>query len=535
MRSQSQDLYDLFREQGTLPGNQLFREVSEEDPRFEKYKNHKLSSSTLGQLGQVLDSVFNPLREQSLLFKIYGGFLGCETDRIVVMTKKFASYRSPLIRFALMKMKEYKFQKLRIEGEKGEDGPTLDGGDKDLEVIQTGPDSSAKIPTKFNYGVIDNKGRKFCFSTSSSWAGFFLNFSYNGDKAGSEKVIDDFLEALTKTVDEHNYFKGGRINPKGEFLKISKLTWDDIELPEGIKKQIQDNIVNLIEKEEVYEKNGISSKRGLLFAGRPGTGKTMVCKILASELKGFTFIWVTANDLRQPEDVEGVYNMARELAPTIVLLEDADLFCGDRNFGSTQPVLGEILSQLDGLVELRKVVTIMTSNQPGILDKALIGRPGRFDIQIAFNPPETDSREKILTKALSKVHVKKSDIKEIAEQSKDLTGAQLREITNLAIIYAINEDSLDAKQIAKVEKAHLMQALDSYKSSAVDPISVAPVPNRPIAPVAGDSGEVKSEAPTTSIRSSYLEHREEPLIEESPPTRTVPSAILGVVNKMVSE
>ncbi len=317
-----------------MDSERIVREVVENDPRFSDHKDIKLANSSLGELGQILDSVFNPLKNTPLLMKIVSDFLKCNPERIIRTSKSFSPYRSPLVRYALTKMEGYKFHILKMKDDSGE--KIIDGGEKDLEVIKTGPETSIKIPVSFNYGIVNRKGGRLCIQTHSSWDGLNLIIYYDADDKSAESTVDSFLFDLDRTVDELNYYKRARINPKGEFLSISKKTWKDIELPDSIKSQIKNNIINIVAKEEIYEKNGISSKRGLLFAGRPGTGKTLVCKILASELKEFTFIWVTANDLHSAESVEGVYEMARELSPTIVLIEDADLFCTDRNAGASR-------------------------------------------------------------------------------------------------------------------------------------------------------------------------------------------------------
>lgn len=443
--------------QGSSPGG-LLLETVRDDPRYSEHADIKLVDSTLGSLGEVLDSVLNPLNNRRM-GAAYAKYLSCKEEDLVTSTKAYPNYKGPLIRYTLLHMEPFKFEELSIPG--GEDDIRVDGGRRNLEVIQVGPQKTVKVPIRFNYGVTDSRGRKFCFSTNSEeYGSFSITFCYDGTPVG-EEAIDEFVSTLESQADKMNFYRGGRISPRGEFLDIATKTWDDIELPEETKKLIKNHIIDMVAKEEIYEKNGISSKRGLLFVGRPGTGKTLVCKILASELKEFTFLWVTSNDLRSPQDVEAIYQMARDLAPTIVLLEDADLFCMTRDFGSGQHILGEILSQLDGLVELKKVVTIMTSNQPGVLDKALIQRPGRFDVQVVFNPPDLEGRINLLSKALSRVRFKKDDLEQIAVAAKDFTGAQLRELANLAIIYAIDDGSLGEDNTAIVNGPHLTRALDS--------------------------------------------------------------------------
>lgn len=479
----------------------LVREVFENDPRYKETADISLSDATLGDLGKSLDVVFNPLGSEYQLSETVSDYLGCDPEHVIETTKQYPIYKSPLIRSFLPEVDGYEFSNLRY----GSD----DWRPNHLEVIPTGPNSTRKIPVNYTLGA-SMGDQKLVISTQTQPRTFILRIFTDGRKPKSDSLVDGFLTDLEDTVSRNNYYRKQRLTPGGQFLSLGGKSWEDIQLPEEIKDQIRNNITNLVEKADLYRKNGVPSKRGLIFAGKPGTGKTLACKILASTLKDFTFIWVTANDVYSAEDVHSIYTMARELSPSIVLLEDSDLFCSDRNYGNGQSILGEILSQLDGLVELDGVVTIMTTNQPGSLDKALIDRPGRFDIQIVFDPPSDDAREKILKKALEKVEFNPDDISSVVSKSEGLTGAELQELVNLAIIYAIDSNSLTEDGQAIVTSEHLTEALGSN----IQPPKPGGGPKAQAPEVMATDG-ISSQPQRTvgKMNSSYLETAEKPIGE----------------------
>jgi len=435
-----------------------------DDPRITSNASVKVADSTLGQAAEVLDAVLRPpfFRPKSTL-EVFADFLETTPKNIVVISKAYAPFKSKLIRYALPKVfnKDSGYQKTDIVYQLDDDiVVSLTKGGNEMEVIPIGPGKTTKIPVSFLTGIVKGQG-KMVLQTKSDWGGFYL-ICYC--KKGDEDFVDGFTEYLENWVKENNFYKGAKIDPKGNFLKLNDYTWNDVFLSPNVKKAITNNILDFFKKEPIYIKNGIPSKRGILFEGPPGTGKSLSGKVLAS--KGLpaatTFIWVTPDDLRCSEDVSQIFDLARELNPTVLFIEDADLFCVDRGYDRKNPILGEIMNNMDGLVELHGVVTIMTSNNPDIMEKALVDRPGRFDVRILFAPPSEDLIEKMLKTFFGKVKTKFnfSDAA-VRISGHELTGAHIKEIANLSTIYAIDDNSLDTNDIAIVTDEHVNKAIDS--------------------------------------------------------------------------
>lgn len=276
--------------------------------------------------------------------------------------------------------------------------------------------------------------------------------------------IAQLLEELKKYAKEHNFYKNKKIEPNCSFIKFDKrYTWDDIVLPTKVKKEIKTNISNLLDNTEIFKINNLNMRRGLIFKGIPGIGKTLMAKILANATK-CTFILVTPKYLQKASAVASIVQMARDLAPTILLLEDIDLYGASRNRNINKSLLGELMNQLDGVIGNEGVITIATSNNPEDIEMALRNRPGRFDKVIEFKPPEKEYRMQMLQKFTKGLSIAKGvNLTAFADKTNGLTGAHMRELINMAIIKAVEEKSYDSNKKVILKEEHLQFALSEAK------------------------------------------------------------------------
>lgn len=316
------------------------------------------------------------------------------------------------------------------------------------------------------------RGLKFVVRmTVNSYSGVVdLNVHVPADRTG---VADHFFSGIKKFIVENNIFRGQRITPNGGFLNVAHYGWGDLILSEEKKYAIRRNIVDIIAKQGLYEKNGVAMKRGIMFYGPPGTGKTLTGKVLASQMEGVTFIWVTPNHIHGAESMAQIYGLARELAPTIVFIEDIDLIARDRSVSAENPVLCELMNQLDGIQENRGVITIVTTNYPELIEDALQNRPGRFDRRIEFCLPDPETRRKMLAMMLDGRVLDKEanpvDIKAIALMCGELSPSHMREIVNTAVMNAIDDESLTPIDIAIINQKHLVDAVHEVLENCPDP------------------------------------------------------------------
>ena len=281
----------------------------------------------------------------------------------------------------------------------------------------------------------------------------------------SGDLVDKFVEGYENYAKDNNFLRGEKITPQGKFLSIPETLFSDIKLKDDEKQAIKVGIFEFFKKKEIYSKNKIPFKRGLIFAGEPGTGKTMVGKALMNETKN-TFIWVTAKDLLtyyggiDPAAFGRLLSMAQELAPSVLFAEDVDDYLAAKSSVDT------IKTQMDGLDSMDGVVTVLCTNYPEDIPNSLIDRPSRFDDIVIFGLPDVGLRYEILDVNLQGVSIKNRDevLKKISENSEGLTGAHLKEVALYAMLLASDGDKEEAtesdfiKALDKVKKARELVA-----------------------------------------------------------------------------
>jgi hypothetical protein len=193
-------------------------------------------------------------------------------------------------------------------------------------------------------------------------------------------VTTKFAE-LEGWMQANSYFKGRAFDTGGRFIpQPRRYEWSDLYLPDEIVETVRLNTQGFFERLPQYRSLSLPTRRGLLIAGRPGCGKTTLARVLASQLRGVTFILAKPGSIHSPEDIWMAFKMAAETSPTLLLLEDIDMYAGHRTRGFGNMVLGELLDALDGMTGLQEVVTLATTNRLSQIDEALRERPNRFDV-----------------------------------------------------------------------------------------------------------------------------------------------------------
>ena len=135
-------------------------------------------------------------------------------------------------------------------------------------------------------------------------------------------------------------------------------------------------------------------KRGLLLYGPPGTGKTHTTRYLVGQMAGYTRLMLTGRALHA---IGSAAELARDLQPAVIVLEDVDLVAEDRSFGpGSSPVLFDLLDAMDGAAADADLLFVLTTNRADLLEPALAARPGRVDVAIEIDLPDADARERLL-------------------------------------------------------------------------------------------------------------------------------------------
>jgi len=170
----------------------------------------------------------------------------------------------------------------------------------------------------------------------------------------------------------------------------------DVILPEPTLQAVERNILKFAQQRQALRALGLSTQKGLLFHGAPGTGKTHCIRYLAGCLSDHTTLLITAEGVGLlPEYMA----QARLLQPTLVVIEDADLIARERterDSACDEVMLNRLLNELDGLRERADVFFVLTTNRPESLEPALASRPGRIDQTIEFQLPDETLRKRLI-------------------------------------------------------------------------------------------------------------------------------------------
>ncbi len=251
---------------------------------------------------------------------------------------------------------------------------------------------------------------------------------------------DDFMEAL-KTV---------RPSAMREVLvEIPQVRWDDIGGLLDVKQELREAVEWPLKYPDSFVKLGVKPPKGILMYGPPGAGKTMLAKAVAHESEA-NFILVKGPELlskwvgESEKAVRKVFKRARQTSPTIIFFDEIDSLAPRRGMNTnnnvTERVVNQLLTEIDGLVDLINVVVIAATNRPDILDTALL-RPGRFDRIIMAPIPDEEAR-----KAIFAVHTKNMplakdvDIAALAVKTNGYVGADIEAVCREAAIWELRKD-----------------------------------------------------------------------------------------------
>jgi cell division protease FtsH len=256
--------------------------------------------------------------------------------------------------------------------------------------------------------------------------------------AANRTVAEQFAADINRLMVERNPYRKANIHYGLfiDFLEVKKRNWEDLILSKSLKEAIRINSVEFLNHSQLLKKYDIPAKRGILLAGMPGTGKTLISKIIMSTSPDITCIESETSRLGDPDYIESLYDLADDLKPAIIFLEDLDIAGRDR-FAEGNPRdtgLVALLAALDGIEECSGVVTIATTNCVQVLDKALRDRPSRFDTVIEMCLPNFDERRHLIKKLSKRIPIEAKTIQHIAEKTSGFTPAQLQEVVYSMVI-----------------------------------------------------------------------------------------------------
>ncbi len=277
-----------------------------------------------------------------------------------------------------------------------------------------------------------------------------------------EVKIGEFHQSYQDYAATKGILKNNTVSAKLQFINLEKVGWDDVVLSPEQRKSLDRNIIKFIDNIELYESKNLPTSRGCLVTGPPGTGKTLTCSAIMNQVES-TIIYITSEDIDERGQIAELYEIARKVSPTIIIIEDIDTLGGLERTKQESPLLGEFLNCLAGVESNGGVITIATTNYPEYLDKALVDRPGRFDLRLDFGLPDEKLREHILEKYLSEFNHQKIELKPLIKDTKGMTGAHLKEMVMVAYMDAL--EASDYKKTTKITQNNLECALKTIASN----------------------------------------------------------------------
>ena len=270
---------------------------------------------------------------------------------------------------------------------------------------------------------------------------------------GERKNADAARQALTKTIarsKEFNFLKGEAFSLSGEFLTRGSEKFDDVFLDQK-NTDLAKRLIALIN-----DKGAQLENRGVIMLGPPGNGKTLLGRILMNQTQS-TFVWCSARDFWYSGGFRGLadaFEIGRESAsagtPAVLFVEDVDNYLD----GHTTDLMK---TEMDGIAQSKGVVTILTTNYPELLPKALIDRPGRFHDVVRFDLPDAATRVRMLAKWMPDLTGAALD--ETAKSLHGYSGAHVREFARFAGIIR-EQDGIDVVAAAKAALAKLQEQRD---------------------------------------------------------------------------
>jgi hypothetical protein len=259
---------------------------------------------------------------------------------------------------------------------------------------------------------------------------------------------------------------------RGQSPELASMTWvpvKEIEIGDYIETNTGSQMVVAKEylgardtydfevdsEEHAYYSNGIISHN---------TGKTVLCKILAKEL-GVTVLYAMPDHMGRTHDIKSVCEMAKNLAPCMMIIEDIDYIAEEREFSRNSGGVMELMNYLDGIQEFTNVITLATTNAVDKLEKAVKNRPGRFDRVINIPIPDEDCRMRMFKNFTKRYQITEDvDFEKMVADTVDLSGAHVKDICKTAARNAIREKSYDERKLAILKQDHFDKALREIKN-----------------------------------------------------------------------
>ena len=297
-----------------------------------------------------------------------------------------------------------------------------------------------------------------CFRTRHHWI-----------VADERQIAEDFFRSVCEWSCEVRgeilvYHDGYFRKDEELFKSIKNATFDNLVLPDSLKQQIQKDFEQFFSSREVYERYQIPWKRGAIFIGPPGNGKTHTLKALINQL-GKPCLYIRSfksEDETDEANMSEVFKRARMNAPCVLVLEDLDSMIDNNNRAF-------FLNELDGFNSNTGVVVLATTNHPEKLDSSILDRPSRFDRKYYFQLPADAERCAYITKwngeLEPEMRLTEKGTARVVSETHDFSFAYLKELFVTSMVQWISSGGSGSMDEVLLAQTKLLRSQMNTKES----------------------------------------------------------------------
>lgn len=288
-----------------------------------------------------------------------------------------------------------------------------------------------------------------------------VNLGYFAKRTDASAVrAKEFFDFAVRSSREESVYRRKAVQPTLsqygvidglEFISFLGIERSDIVLDSEVWDQLDRNLFLFYTKRDALRRTKVGLKRGLLLAGEPGTGKTMLCQHIVGTFEGYTTIYVPTV---LAGAISSIVALAKDLQPALVIIEDVDLIAEDRSSlkAKAKSILGTLMNQMEGFSPADDVVFLLTTNHLGAIEPAIIARPGRIDHIISLPKPNADLRRLLIKKSCAGVHAT-ADIEAWVGRTDGYSPASLKELVRKACSASLMDGDTLRLTDAALEKA----------------------------------------------------------------------------------